>query len=691
MQRRIWAVLVVTTLLTSLLIVTPVGAGQGDGIRLPIPMEISHRLRGVDAPAQLGVDAAIAAATLGETIASQCGGDGSFIVVTIPSFDPLNPMSQDVIFWNETPADSTGKATLWVAWDFLDTAFDEGDEITCEQLAYLQGTMDSIVDTDVYYYGDYVQRPEGNENLDVMIYNIVDESYFDPEYPFYIVGFFWSSINEAFNQNMIFIDSLDWANRLGPDVEVPYLYEATVAHELEHLIHNDHDGDELSWVDEGLADLAEYLNGFGHPDGHVAYYLDYHRNPLTLWNDGLEDYGASYLFQLYLLENFGLQTEDGWDHAWTRALLDEPLNGIAGIESCSGATFNDLYDAWILANLVDDPALTGAGGWSLGYDEIDLNPFVSANYGVRSIELAIDATYGSQYNLELPIARFYSHGAGDRSLSSAPPYAPYYTNYAFTPRMNVWLQGAANSGVPAHSGSYQVASGGGNMVSDRILALTPSVGGTLSFWAWYDMEEEWDYGFVEASTDGGATWAPLAGSITRSSVNPNDSTAWANSLLGDATSTDAAITGNSGGWVEGVFELPAASDVLVRLAYYTDEAINGQGWFVDDVTIDGLSDGFEDGAANWQLGGWEWTTGLYPNDWVVAYTNPVYVDGVLDHLDYDYLAPILSGDNQVLNVTIDTSSLNGDEAIVVASNRPQGSPFNANFLLLVKKGRLDNK
>ncbi|MEJ2600657.1 MAG: hypothetical protein P8Z00_20170 [Anaerolineales bacterium] len=48
--------------------------------------------------------------------------------------------------------------------------------------------MDSIVDRDTYYFGDYVERPAGNTNIDVMVYNIVDEGFFDPDYPFFVAG-----------------------------------------------------------------------------------------------------------------------------------------------------------------------------------------------------------------------------------------------------------------------------------------------------------------------------------------------------------------------------------------------------------------------------------------------------------------------------------------------------------------------
>jgi hypothetical protein len=695
MKHKILAVLSIVALLATFLTAVPASAGKGDEVSLPIAVTIDHRLKNMPAPAQPSPEEAAAIVASSTTTASQCFGDDSTLVITTSSFDPAHPGEQDVVFFKETPASSTGKATLWVAWDFLATAYGRQDTISCDQLAYLQGAMDSIVDTDVDYFGDYVQRPAGNENIDVMIYNIVDESYYDEDFPFFIAGFFWSKVNEQFDRNMIFVDTNDWENRLGPDALHPYDYEGTVAHELEHLIHNDHDPNEASWVDEGLADLAEYLNFGGAPASHVVYYLAYHRTSLTNWGGGLEDYGASYLFQLYLLENFGVKTDGKWDSAWTRGLVDQQENSIAGIEAQSNASMSDLYDAWILANYLDDPELTGAGDFPLGYSEIDLVPFISKAYSPWSIARAITDIYGSDHHGNLPISRYYGgyvSGTVEYPVDTLPPYAPLYGTYkGIQPEMNIFLRGEATSGVSPYDGNYEVASGASNMLTDRMLALNVPVGGTLTFWTWYDIEEEWDYGFVEASTDGGTTWSPIPGSITRTSNNPNNSTAWANSLVSGQDSTDAAITGSSGDWVEATFELPAASGVLVRFSYYTDESTLGAGWFIDEVSVNGFSDGFESGAGSWTLGGWEWTTGLFANDWVAAYVNPVYNHGKFDGLDYDYLDGAINDDYEVIQGTVDTSNLQNDEATVVFTNRPGESPFSSGYLLLVDKGDASSK
>ena len=41
----------------------------------------------------------------------------------------------------------------------------------------------------------------------------------------------------------------------------------------------------------------------------------------------------------------------------------------------------------------------------------------------------------------------------------------------------------------------------------------------------------------------------------------------------------------------------------MRFNYFTDEAVNGKGWFIDEVAVDGFADGFESGAPDWDLGG----------------------------------------------------------------------------------------
>ena len=321
----------------------------------------------------------------------------------------------------------------------------------------------------------------------------------------------------------------------------------------------------------------------------------------------------------------------------------------------------------------------------MGYREIDLRPFVDPNYGTWSIRQAIKEIYGADSNGNLPLSRYFggaTSGTVEFPLGTAEPYSPIYKSYGGArPRLFVNFRGEAESGVMPPEGTREVHSGAGALLEDRILSLETPVGGTLTFQTWFQIEEEWDYGFVEASTNGGATWRKLTGSITTTSSNPNGSTAWANAL-GDAASSDAVITGDSGGWVEATFELPAASGVLVRFNYYTDEFVEERGWFIDQVEVDGVSEGFEGGTPGWDIDGWTITTGLFDNDWVLAYVNPKKSRPDVTA----YVDPVDTGDGfQRSSTRLDTTKLTNDRVIVVFANRPVEEAFEAGYLILVHK------
>ena len=93
----------------------------------------------------------------------------------------------------------------------------------------------------------------------------------------------------------------------------------------------------------------------------------------------------------------------------------------------------------------------------------------------------------------------------------------------------------------------------------------------LTFHLWYDIEEDWDYLYLEVSTDGGQTWDVL----------PADGTTDANPL---GNSYGHGYTG-AAGWLEVTVPLTdyAGQDALVRFHYVTDDAIHGIGACVRDM------------------------------------------------------------------------------------------------------------
>lgn len=141
---------------------------------------------------------------------------------------------------------------------------------------------------------------------------------------------------------------------------------------------------------------------------------------------------------------------------------------------------------------------------------------------------------------------------------------------------DLWtLDGFSLVGTRAHSDAASYYSGTGNNLNATMLAadrLDVGPADTLSLWCWYEIETDWDYAYVQVSTDGGLTFENLAGNITTND-DPNN------------LNKGNGITGNSGDWVEGQFPLDSYSgrQVAVRILYDTDGAWSFEGFYCDDI------------------------------------------------------------------------------------------------------------
>ncbi|MFZ0390564.1 MAG: M14 family zinc carboxypeptidase, partial [Calditrichia bacterium] len=98
----------------------------------------------------------------------------------------------------------------------------------------------------------------------------------------------------------------------------------------------------------------------------------------------------------------------------------------------------------------------------------------------------------------------------------------------------------------------------------------------LDFWTKWNIESGWDFGFVEISTNNGATWTHLVGQYMSSGSGSGVQSAGLHGYDGSQSS-----------WVEEKIDLSAyaGNTVLLRFRLASDGAVNEDGWFVDDVTI----------------------------------------------------------------------------------------------------------
>ncbi|WP_240794263.1 immune inhibitor A domain-containing protein [Bacillus sp. BHET2] len=132
------------------------------------------------------------------------------------------------------------------------------------------------------------------------------------------------------------------------------------------------------------------------------------------------------------------------------------------------------------------------------------------------------------------------------------------------------------------SGEFEYFSGSDNDLDNSAVLdvdLTNADNAELTFKAWYDIEQDWDYGSVQVSEDG-ENWTSIPGNLT-TDTNPNDQ------------NPGHGITGKSNGWVDASFDLSqyAGKDVQVKVNYLTDGAAVNPGLYVDDIKV--VADGNE--------------------------------------------------------------------------------------------------
>jgi immune inhibitor A len=401
---------------------------------------------------------------------------------------------------------------------------------------------------------------------------------------FYSINEYSRLINPYSNEKEIFFINIK-AARPGGD-----RLDSILAHEFQHMIHWYNDANEETWVNEGLSELAMALNDYD-TGGTEHVFAQTPDTQLNTWgdspNESIAHYGGSYLFLSYFLERFG---ED-----MMRQIVAHPANGVDGFNAVLAAqgqpySFDDIFADWLIANYLDDPTL-GEGLW--GY----------RNLSVSSITL--DAQHKDYpVNRESTVSQYaadYIELEGGRGTLTVD----------FTGTHNVKV--APNE---PHSGTYQWWSNRGDdsdMTLTHTFDLSDVDQAALEFWTWYDIEEDWDFAYVEVSDDGGQTWDILPGQYT---TTENKS----------GNSFGHAWTGISGGgdtpqWVLEEVDLSAYAGhvISVRFEYITDDAVNHVGFLIDDIAIQTIDffDNAEAGQGNWETAGFVRMDNVLPQHYVV--------------------------------------------------------------------------
>jgi immune inhibitor A len=357
------------------------------------------------------------------------------------------------------------------------------------------------------------------------------------------------------------------------DLGDSYIY-GTMAHEFQHMIHWYKDKNEETWVNEGFSMLAEHVNEYD-AGGFDWSYMDNPDMQLNDWGGDIGDngphYGASYLFMVYFLDRFG---EDA-----TKALVRHDENGFVGIEkvlnelSLTNATTgkpysgNEFFADWAVANLLQDKGIEGGR-----YDYQSYNPTsVDMEKSVLDCPVTVDGSvyqFGVDY-IEIQCDNLQSIQINASEAVNLLPFTAPSSGEYF-----VW----SNVGDESNASLSQT------------FDLSNATGETaLTFKTWYDLEEDYDYIYISASTDG-TNWEIL-NSENCTTTNPS------------GNSYGCGWNGATAGWIDEKVDLSkfVGGQVTLRFDYVTDAAVNGKGMAIDDLAIDAI--GYSTDLEN-DLGGW---------------------------------------------------------------------------------------
>jgi immune inhibitor A len=459
----------------------------------------------------------------------------------------------------------------------------------------------------------------------ILVTNFRDDNYYDPEFPSFIIGFYWSLFEQWYGRNIINLDSAYWQYLLGPagtewipgvfvEEDDEYAYESTTAHELQHLLHDDHLPGDPSFMDEACSMFAEQVCGYPIDYSKISWFLSTPDNSLTEWGDQtgyntLADYGSSYLWALYLTDHFDWdfmgRYVQGLDE-FGDPIPDLPLGPIARLSALlpGDEDFYSVYHDWRIANLIhsDSP-----GGGIYNYVSIDLDDYHPIR--VQDVEgKKIRWTLGSSFPTITEPYTAEPDGLylGDLELN---PFSTDYVRFTDFKGLNMiqfdgdrvsdypveWVKfHEPNASLPINVLHDSWWSGPAYALKNVLLGgmvYVPDVENpTLNLLTYWDIEDYWDFGFVQVSTDFGDTWTSLENDYTTDMRDPNCHNNIKDNLPG-LTSWTAYITGE---WYTPIpisFDLSAYAGqvVLVGFRFMTDWGTEYDGWFIKEADIEGYS------------------------------------------------------------------------------------------------------
>ncbi|GAA1778476.1 hypothetical protein GCM10009795_025740 [Nocardioides hankookensis] len=168
-------------------------------------------------------------------------------------------------------------------------------------------------------------------------------------------------------------------------------------------------------------------------------------------------------------------------------------------------------------------------------------------------------------------------------------------------KSHAWWSGSGNDFGCAPTGGHNL-----DVSIPQLASLPPGSTVKLSFKSDWDIEWDFDYGFVLTTTDGGDTYTSHASENGYTSSNTDPLAGNPNQNTCQAT-YDNGLTGTSGSYAAGtevtdrklgntpagvfvedsydISDLAGAANGALRFSYATDPGLARPGWFIDDLTV----------------------------------------------------------------------------------------------------------
>jgi len=381
-------------------------------------------------------------------------------------------------------------------------------------------------------------------------------------------------------------------------------WRPTLAHEFQHMIHWYQNRNAETWMNEGASMLAESLNGFDA--GPKMVFLNSPDLQLNTWgdlsshlNETGSHYDAAYLFLKYLFDHFGgeaIQTLAASRDPGIMA-VDSTLAalGLTDLNTGKRLTVEDVFADWVVANFINDSSIA------------------QGRYGYKDYSEKVPGPTDTIYDCPAGVISAEVHQFGTRYIE-------------INCRGNLTIDFSGSTHLPLvptqpHSGRYAMWS---NRQDESDTSLTREfdlrrvASASLDYWAWWKIETDWDYAYLEASDDGGKTWTiiPTPSGTDRNPVGSNLGWGYTGCSGGGETSQ-----GCSAQWVHEQVDLSAyaGQKILVRFEYITDAALDYASLMLDDISVPEIDYvcSFEEDTCGWDSQGFARVDNVLPQTFVV--------------------------------------------------------------------------